>query len=101
MKKLWILIPLITLSCNTKQETISSQFTTDADLAIPLSAEVSNEKLRISVITNTPVVQDVYREGIMRAVHGNQIVRTIDAAYLPATLGEEFINNDQKLRNKI
>lgn len=101
MKKLWILIPLITLSCNTKQETINSQFTTDADLAIPLSADVSNEKLPDSVINNSPGVQEVLREGIMREVNGNQIVRTVDAADFPATLGEEFINNDQELIIKI
>ena len=96
MEKLWILIPLITLSCNTKQETINSHFTTDADLAIPLSADVSHEKLPDSIINNSPGVQEVLREG-----NGNQIVRTVDAADFPATLGEEFINNDQELIIKI
>lgn len=104
MKKLLILLPLIALSCNKKEAVTETSINFDsANVADHPSVNVHTDSSAIkdSMINNAPVTQEVLREGVMREVEGNNIIRTAPAEQLPFTIGEEFTEENQKFILKI
>lgn len=104
MKKLLILLPLIALACNKKEAVTETSINFDsANVADHSSVNVNTDSSAIkdSMINNAPVTQEVLREGVMREVEGNNIIRTAPAEQLPFTIGEEFTEENQKFILKI
>ncbi|TXF76372.1 hypothetical protein [Chryseobacterium sp.] len=104
MKKLLILIPLIALSCNKKEAVTETSVNSDSvKAADQLSVEgtIDSSAIKDSMINNAPATKEVLREGVMREVEGNEIIRTAPAEQLPFTIGEEFTKENQKFILKI
>ncbi len=105
MKKYFVLLPLLLLSC--KKETEKTE-TAGQDSAMvteqtPSQAVADSMALRKkdSIINNAPATKEVLKTGVMRQVKNGEITRTMDASQLPFTLGEEFTDQNQKLILKI
>lgn len=106
MKKIFLLIPLIILSCKKESKIQETQNTDSLATATeqtvsPEKADSSAVKMKDSIINNAPKTKEVLRTGVMREVKDGQIIRTVDGEHLPITLGEEFTKDNQELILKI
>ncbi len=107
MKKLFLLIPLVMLSCKKESSVTETQNQdTDSLSAVQQPAPAGNTdsealKIKDSIINNAPKTKEVLRTGVMREVKDGQIIRTVDGERLPITLGEEFTGENQELVLKI
>jgi len=92
MKKLILLVPILLWSCN-KTETVG-ETTSKTD---PLSEKTVVEDTLKEIQTEIPAG----RQGMLRKVEGNKIIRTSDAQQIPFNIGEEFTEDDQQFIVKI
>ena len=92
MKKLILLVPIILWSCN-KTETVGES-TSKTD---PLFEKTVVEDTLKEIQTEIPAG----RQGMLREVEGNKIIRTADAQQIPFSIGEEFTEEDQQFIVKI
>ena len=104
MKKLLLLISILLLSC--KKETAVTETLEKNDSLETVSQPVpevakNTAAERDSIINNAPATKEVLREGVMRDVEGNRIIRFADAEALPFRLGEVFTDDNQELVLKI
>ncbi|MDQ1098767.1 MULTISPECIES: hypothetical protein [Chryseobacterium] len=103
MKKYFVLIPLLLLSCKKeaeKTETTGRDSSLTTERTQPI-ADSQALKKKDSIINNAPVTKQVLKTGVMREVKNGEITRTMDASQLPFTLGEQFTDQNQKLILKI
>jgi len=105
MKKYFVLIPLLLLSCKKeteKTETANqdSSVVTEQTQTQPMADSIALRK-KDSIINNAPATKEVLRTGVMREVKNGEIIRTMDASQLPFTVGEQFTDQNQKLILKI
>lgn len=92
MKKLILLIPILLLSCN-KSESVNEAISSADNLQ---QTSVLKDSAK-EVINEIPVG----RQGMMREVEVNKIIRTADAQQIPFSIGEEFTEEDQQFIVKI
>ena len=92
MKKLILLVPIILWSCNKTESVGESTSKTD-----PLFEKTVVEDTLKEIQTEIPGD----RQGMMREVDGNKIIRTADAQQIPFSIGEEFTEEDQQFIMKI
>lgn len=105
MKKLFLLIPLLIVSCK-KESSVTETQNTDSVAAVqqPAALEKTDSadvRMKDSIINNAPKTKEVLRTGVMREVKNGQIIRMVDGEHLPVTLGEEFTNENEELVLKI
>ena len=102
MKKLWLFIPLIVISCS-KDAKIGTADSNDSIsiLGEPIIPEFDSLVYKDSLIQNAPITKKVNSEGVMREDKGEQIVRVVDASALPFTIGEKFDEGHRELVIKI
>ena len=92
MKKLLLLAPIILWSCNKSDSVKESTSIVDILQQRPVERDSATE-----VINEVPMG----RQGMMREVEGNKIIRTADAQQIPFNIGEEFTEEDQQFIVKI
>ncbi|WP_160139191.1 hypothetical protein [Chryseobacterium sp. c4a] len=105
MKKSLLLIPLIIISCKkdpavTDMSQKDSTIVTETPDSVYKADSVALRK-KDSIINNAPVTKEVLQKGVMRSEKEGRIVRTVDAAQLPVTIGEEFKKDGQELILKL
>jgi len=105
MKKLFLLIPLLIISCK-KESSVTETQNADSSAAVqqPAALEKTDStdvRMKDSIINNAPKTKEVLRTGVMREVKNGQIIRMVDGEHLPITLGEEFTNENEELVLKI
>ena len=91
MKKLILLIPIFLLSCNKTESVKMSTSTADTIAQNPI---LEYDTAKVAGTT-------AGRQGMMREVDGNKIIRTADAQQIPFSIGEEFTEEDQQFILKI
>ena len=96
--KILMLIPIILFSCN-KQESVTEIQSKSDTLSQQISIE--NSSMKDSVDTRIETVQQNGRQGMMREVEGNKIIRIADASQIPFSIGEEFTEENQQFILKI
>lgn len=92
MKKLLLLAPIILWSCNKSDSVKESTSIVDILQQRPVERDSATE-----VINEVPMG----RQGMMREVEGNKIIRTADAQQIPFNIGEEFTEEYQQFIVKI
>ena len=92
MKKLLLLAPIILWSCNKSDSVKESASIVDILQQRPVERDSATE-----VINEVPMG----RQGMMREVEGNKIIRTADAQQIPFNIGEEFTEEYQQFIVKI
>lgn len=92
MKKLLLLAPILLWSCNKSDSVKESASSVDTRQQRPVERDSATE-----VIKEVPMG----RQGMMREVEGNKIIRTVDAQQIPFNIGEEFTEEDQQFIVKI
>ncbi|MBH2025103.1 MAG: hypothetical protein I8H78_11925 [Flavobacteriales bacterium] len=92
MKKLILLVPIILWCCNKSESVSDSTSSPDTLQQQPVEKDSAKE-----VVTEMPAG----RQGMMREVDGNKIIRTADAQQIPFSIGEEFTEEDQQFILKI
>ena len=88
MKKLLLLAPILLWSCNKSDSVKESASSVDARQQRPVERDSATE-----VIKEVPMG----RQGLLREVEGNKIIRTADAQQIPFSIGEEFTEDNQQL----
>ncbi|UFK98814.1 hypothetical protein [Kaistella faecalis] len=91
MKKLIMLIPILLFSCNKTESVKISTSKADTVAPNPISEDDSAKVIGTAG----------GRQGMMREVEGNKIIRTADAQQIPFSIGEEFTKEDQQFILKI
>ncbi|MCP2036923.1 hypothetical protein [Chryseobacterium sp. HSC-36S06] len=91
MKKLILLIPIFLLSCNKTESVKMSASTADT---VAQNPKLENDTANVAETA-------AGRQGMMREVDGNKIIRTADAQQIPFSIGEEFTEEDQQFILKI
>lgn len=105
-KSVFLLIPLIILSCK-KEASVSEVSGKDSMIVTEQPAQNSgfdsavDKSYRDSVINNAPATKEVLQTGVMREEKDRVIVRMADGERLPFTIGEEFTEKHDKLILKI
>lgn len=102
MKKLFLLIPVLLLSCNKKEAVAETTLTQDSMVVVdqPLvenSQDSANRGLVILPEAQTP--KEMAKA--FRVMEGNKIIRTINADMIPLKVTDEFTTNDQQYILKI
>ena len=91
MKKLILLVPILLLSCNKTESVKMSTSTADTIAQNPI---LEYDTAKVAGTAEG-------RQGMMREVDGNKIIRTADAQQIPFSIGEEFTEEDQQFILKI
>ena len=102
MKKLFLLIPVLLLSCNKKEAVAETTLTQDSMVVVdqPLvenSQDSANRGLVILPEAQTP--KEMAKA--FRVMEGNKIIRMINADMIPLKVTDEFTTNDQQYILKI
>ncbi|CAA7195676.1 hypothetical protein CHRY9293_01848 [Chryseobacterium potabilaquae] len=104
MKKSLLLIPLLVIACKKESKMpetpAQDSVATMEQMAKPNADSMASQK-KDSMVNNSPVTKEVLSKGVMRSEKDGQITRTVDAAQLPFTFGEEFTKDNQGLVLKI
>ncbi|MGZ5197632.1 MAG: hypothetical protein ACXWB7_06755 [Kaistella sp.] len=96
--KIPMLIPIVLFSCNKKESVTQTHSNMDT-----VTQQISVEHSNVKDTLNKPVeiIQQNGRQGMMREMEGNKIIRTADANMIPFNIGEEFTADDQEFILKI
>ncbi len=104
MKKFWILLPVLLLSCtkDPKIEATVDSLEEDSTFKVDYADSTRiDQRLPDSIVNQSQDVQRVLETGIMREESATQIVRYAEAKMLPFTIGDEIKTNEQNFILKL
>lgn len=99
MKKLLLLIPLILINCNKKDE--NKMISTETD-SLNQTNNLVNDSSKNGVVTvNNAEKEPVVSSDTFRVIEGEKIIKTINGDILPMEISDEFTKEQQQLIIKI
>lgn len=99
MKKLLLLIPLILINCNKKEE--NKMISTETD-SLNQTNNLANDSSKNGVVTvNDAEKEPVVSTDTFRVIEGEKIIKTINGDMLPMEISDEFTTTNQQMIIKI
>jgi len=102
MKKLFLLIPVLLLSCNKKEAVTETSMNQDSTIVVEQPVlENSQDSAERGLVTLPEAQTPKEMAKAFRVTEGNKIIRTINADMIPLKVTDEFTTNDQQYILKI